>query len=305
MKAVYKKELRSYFNGTVAYIVIALLLITVSFCSYRYNVKYGYPGFEQMLLAENIIWWEYPISLLGSLAVKTALFVCPALLAMKAFAEEKHERTDALLYSLPVKMGDVVLGKYLAMMTVFLIPVAIFCFYPFVFSMYGTVNFSAVYSSILAYYLLIGALVAISSFMSTLTRIPAVAMVISIATILAVYGLPKIVAAALPDTEMASFLCISVLIFAVGGLLYLLTKSIYIGIISAFVLEIVNLVLYLFKPELFKGAFSDMVSAVSVFDRFDIFMFGIFDLKVIVYYISIIFVFVFLTIQSLEKKRYC
>lgn len=298
MKAIYKRELKSYFSSMTAYVVICIMVIFISVCSCIYNIMMGHPRFEDMLVADGT--W-LPISFF----VKAALIISPALLAMKSFSEEKHEKTDTLLYSLPIKMSNVVMGKYFAMLTVYLIPIGIFCLFPLILSSFGSVNFLSAYSSILAYFLLCGTLLAISMFMSTLTEFPVIAAVISIGAVSGVYIFPGIVELVLPDTAMASFACIVLFIIAIGAVVFGLTKNLYAGLISAFVLEIVNLTVYLLKPAVFEGAFTEILNSISVFERFNTFLTGTFDLTAIVYYVSIIFVFVFLTVQSLDKKRYC
>lgn len=289
MKAIFKRELKSYFGGMIAYIVIALILAFVGFVSSVLNLSGGYPNFEYSLAESYVI---------------LAVIIAIALLTMRCFADEKKEKTDQLLYSLPLNMSGIVMGKYLAMVTVFVIPMGFMCLYPLILSSFGSVNFLQTYSSILAFTLLGCALIAIGMFLSSLTETQVIAAVMSIGAFLAVFFMPTIVSTFLPDTALASFVCFIMLILVLALIVYSLTKSITAGFVTALVLEVANLVLYLVKPEIYAGAFPDMLSQLSLFDRYYTFIYGTFDLTAIIYYLSVSCIFVFLTVQSLEKKRY-
>ena len=64
------------------------------------------------------------------------------------------------------------------------------------------------------------------------------------------------------------------------------------------------LVVYLVTGESFEGLLPDIMSALSLFERFYVFVNGVFDLKAVAFYLSCIGFFLFLTVQSLEKRRY-
>ncbi|MBQ3182582.1 MAG: ABC transporter permease [Clostridia bacterium] len=289
MTAIYKRELRSYFGGMIAYIVIALMLAFVGFVSAIFNFFGGIPFFEYVFAEGYVV---------------MAMIIAISLLTMRSFADEKKERTDQLLYSLPLDMKSIVMGKYLAMLTVYLIPMLIMCLYPLVLSLFGNINFLQTYSSILAQVLLGACLISIGMFLSSLTETQVIAAVMTIGTFLAVYFMPTIAATFFPETAKASFICFIFLIGVVALIVYALTKNLYAAFGTALVLEVVNLVIYLVNKDIYAGAFPDMLDKISLFNRFGEFVNGSFDLTAIIYYLSVIGVFVFLTIQSLEKKRY-
>lgn len=113
MTAIYRRELRSYFQGMTAYVFIAFLLVFAGIYTMVYNLDAGYPNFEYVLQAMTIIF----------------LIAIP-ILTMRVIAEERRQKTDQLLYALPLGMTRVVLGKYLAMLTVVAIPCVIMGLYP-------------------------------------------------------------------------------------------------------------------------------------------------------------------------------
>lgn len=289
MKAIFKRELKSYFGGMIAYIVIALIIAFVGFVASVINLTNYYPNFEYSLSEAFTV-----------LAVIIAL----SLLTMRSFADEKRERTDQLLYSLPLKMSDIVIGKYLAMLTVYFVPVAFMCIWPLILNNFGDVNMLQTYSAILAQLLLGACLIAVGMFLSSLTESQVIAAVMTVGAFLAVYFMPIIVSTFLPETAKASFICFILLIAVIALIVYSLTANIYAGVITAIVLEVANLIVYLVKPELFESAFPDMLSNLSLFNKMNTFINGTFDITAIVYYLSVTGVFVFLTVQSLEKKRY-
>ena len=129
MTAIYERELRSYFNGMTAYVFVAFLLLFAGIYAMLYNLNNGYPNFEYVLQSMTIIF----------------LIAIP-ILTMRVIAEERRQKTDQLLYALPVGMTRVVLGKYLALLTVVALPCAIMVLYPVLLSTFGAVSFRTAWS---------------------------------------------------------------------------------------------------------------------------------------------------------------
>ncbi len=287
MSAVYKKELKSYFSNMTGYIAIALILVMAGIFVKLINFQYGYPNMETVLPTVALI-----------------LMLAVPIVTMKSFAEERHQKTDLLLYTLPLKTSQIVLGKYLAMMTVFAIPTVIMMFYPIVMSMYGTVSFLATYTSILAFYLLCAAMVAICMFMSSLTESQIIAAVLGVTALVVCYA-STLLAGALPDTAIASYIAFTVLICLIALAVYYFVRNYWIAFTTAVVLEAGILIVYLSDNSIFAGLFQKFVTAISIFDALNSFVTNqLVDMTVIIYYLSIAFLFCFLTVQSVEKRRW-
>lgn len=272
-------------NMTGYVFVAFMLLITGIFCT-AMNFKSHYPNFEYTLSSTSF----------------TFIFLIP-ILTMRALAEEKHQKTDQLLLSLPLSITDIILGKYFAMLTVLAIPVGIMCLYPLILMFYGTVYLTATYSAIFGFFLLGAALIAIGMFMSALTESQIIAAVLSFGSILLAYlmsGLSSLI----PSTAIASFIAFTLCILTVAGIVYYMTKNSTVAYIVAIVGEGIIFVLYFMKSSIFSGAFASVLGWLSLYDRFNSFVYGIFDLTSVIYYFSIIFVFVFFSIQSVEKQRW-
>ena len=82
------------------------------------------------------------------------------ILTMRTLAEERRQRTDQLLYSLPITTTQVVLGKYFALLVVYLIPLAVVSLYPLLFSQFGEVYLPTSYGSLFAFFMMGAALLA-------------------------------------------------------------------------------------------------------------------------------------------------
>ncbi len=285
MKAIFKKEIRSHFSDMTTYVIIAFMLFMVG------------------IFAEDLHFTGMITELEYSLYSVLLIFVITIpLLTMRSFACERSEGTDRLLYSLPIKLSKIVLGKYFSMLTVFFVPVAIICLYPLILSMFGTVNMLKTYAFILAFFLLGAALIAIGMFLSSVTENQVIAAVLSLGVLLVVYLLQGI-AQLVPDTALASLLCISGVIVVLGIVVFNMTKNFYAALSVSCVFEIAVLIVYFIKDSLFKGLFGTVLEEMSLFTRLDSFLDGTFDVASIVYFISVTFIFIFLTVQSLEKKR--
>lgn len=287
MLSIYKKELRSYFTNMTGYISVALILIMTGIFSRIVNFEGGYPAFEYVLPTVSLI-----------------LLLAVPIITMKSFAEERSLKTDILLYTLPINTTQIVIGKYFAMMTVFALPTAVMSIIPLVLSMYGDVNFLSSYASIIAFYLLCCAMVAICMFMSSLTESQIIAAVLGIAALVVCYA-SSLIANAVPGTAIASFIAFTVLVLLISLIVYYFVRNLNVSLITGVVIETLLLIFYLKNSNAFAGLFGKFIASVSIFDSFSSFVSNqLIDMTVIVYYTSIAFLFCFLTVQTVEKRRF-
>ena len=230
------------------------------------------------------------------------MFAVPVL-TMRSIAEEKHSRTDQLLYSLPMSVSSIVLAKYLAMVTVLAVPCAVMCLYPLILASFGTVYFTTAYASLLAFFLLGSALIAIGMFISSLTESQVIAAVVSLAVMVFINlmsGLANLIPAT-SGASLAGFIAIAVII---GMIVQVMIKSAVISVSVSVVLTAGCVLVYLGNPALFEGAIPSLLSSMALFDRMGAFQSGMFDMTAIIFYLSEIALFVYLTVQSMEKKRW-
>ena len=286
MSAIYKRELHSYFCGMTGPIFIAFMLLITGIYMTVYNLMGGYPNFE--------------IALSG---VSFVFLIAIPVLTMRSLAEEKHSRTDQLLYALPLSLSSVVMAKYLAMVTVLAVPVGVMCFYPLILGQYGTIGFASAYGSILAFFLLGCALIAIGMFLSSLTESQVIAAVLSVGVLLLTYLMAGL-AGMLPETAGASYAGFLVIAILIGLIVQAMLKNSTVSMGVTAVLVVILSALYFFRQEMFAGALPNLLEALALFDRMYSFTNGIFDLTAIVYYLTVAALFVYLTVQSMDKKRW-
>ena len=286
MTAVLRHELSSYFTNVTGYVFGAFLLLFAGIYTMVINLQSASPYFEYVLMNMDFIF----------------LIIVP-ILTMRVIADERRQKTDQLLYSLPLTMTQVALGKYLAMLVIFLIPVAVIGVYPLVLTAFGAVYLPAAYGALTGFFFLGASLIAIGMFISSLTESQAVAAGLCFVVMLLNYFISSL-ASYVPSTAFASFLCVAVCILVLGLIFRLLTRSGFAALVLTIVLEGGLVAAYTFRSADFQGLFPNLMEQLSLFDRFYEFVNGTFDLTAIVYYLTVIAVFVFLTVQSLEKRRW-
>ena len=286
MTAVLRHELSSYFTNVTGYVFGAFLLLFAGIYTMVINLQSASPYFEYVLMNMDFIF----------------LIIVP-ILTMRVIAEERRQKTDQLLYSLPLTMTQVALGKFLAMLVIFLIPVSVIGVYPLVLTAFGAVYLPAAYGALTGFFFLGASLIAIGMFISSLTESQAVAAGLCFVVMLLNYFISSL-ASYVPSTAFASFLCVAVCILVLGLIFRLLTRSGFAALVLTIVLEGGLVAAYTFRSADFQGLFPNLMEQLSLFDRFYEFVNGTFDLTAIVYYLTVIAVFVFLTVQSLEKRRW-
>ena len=248
MTAIYKRELKSYFQSMTGYVLIAFLVIFTGIYFMAYNLNSGYPYFSYVLMNINYV-----------------LIIIIPMLTMRSFAEERKNKTDQLLLAAPVKLFDIVMGKYLAMVTVFAVPCLIFCIFPIIIKSFGTAYLKVDYLSILMFFLLGCVYLAIGMFLSSLTESQIIAAVI----------------------------------------IYRMTGNWMIaGIIEAIGVVAVVIVSFV-KSSLFENILVNIMKKLYLADVFDNVAYNkLFDVSGLILYLSVAGVFIFLTMQSIQKRRW-
>lgn len=235
MFAIYKRELKSYFRSFIGFLFIAFTLFFLGLYFSVYNMLNGSPFFA------------YAIS-----SVTFVFLISVPILTMRVLAEEKRSKTDQLILTAPVSVGGIVMGKFLALLTIFLIPVVIICFYPLIMSRFGTVPMGEAYLAILAYFLFGMTAIAIGLFISSLTESQVIAAVLSFAVLFIGYMMSSICSMISPTGNW-------------------LTKILRCFDLSTHFGEMIN---------------------------------GTLNLTGIAYYVSVTALVLFLTVQSIQKRRY-
>ncbi len=255
MLAIYRKEMRSYFINPIGYVYLGIFLVfSALLCCYTTIVSgtYSTGGYFTFLIF--------------------AFIILIPILTMRLFAEERKLRTEQLLLTAPVTITGMVLGKYFAALTIYVGGVLLSCinFIPLyvlaaaeragessTLNHIGPVT-GEIVGSVIAIILLGAALIAVGTFVSSLTENQLSAAVITIGVIAGMVLLSTL--NSLTDSDG--------------------------------------------QPLIAWFAVRSVIDWVSVMSRFSNFSNGIFDYAAILYYASLAFVFLFLTVRVYEKRRW-
>ena len=254
MGAIFRHELRNYFHSLTAYVFGAFLLAVVGLGSVLYNLQAAVSNFEFVLSFASIIF-----------------VVIVPILTMRTLAEERRQRTDQLLYSLPITTTQVYLPTS--------------------------------YGSLFAFFMMGAALLAVGMFLSSLTDNQGFAAGIGIAAILLNYYSVSL-AEYTSSTAMGSLIALYVIALLLGVVIHNLTRNENLAYGVTLVLIAALSVAYFVNSSAFEGLLPDIMTKLSLFRQFNSFVNGAFDLTAIVYYVSVMGFFLFLSVQSMEKRRY-
>ena len=175
MFAIWKRELKASFQNVSGWLFIAAILAIYGLYYYAYNLRSGYPYIAYSLSAISFI-----------------MIVAVPVLTMRSFSEERHAKTDQLILTAPVSLGKIVLGKYLALLTVFTVDILLISVTPLILSAYGTVPFGESYVAILGFWLYGAACIAVGVLISSITESQVIAAVLSVAALFLGYMMSSI-----------------------------------------------------------------------------------------------------------------
>ena len=287
MLAIYKREFKSYFQSMVGCVFVAFLVAFTGIYFTAYNLNAGYPYFS------------YTLS--GSLIV---FIVGIPLITMRSFAEERKNKTDQLLLTAPVSLTKIVLGKYLAMISVVAIPNLIFCLFPLLIKMNGTAYLKTDYISIGVFFLLGCVYVAIGMFMSALTESQMIAFITTFGLLLILYLWNGIIGF-LPSSAIGSLIGLIVVFTIIIAYVYHMTENWMLSVVLEVIGIVASVATYIVKSSLFENLLTKILGKLALADVFtDITNNHIVDITGIVLYLSVIAIFIVLTIQAIQKRRW-
>ena len=287
MLAIYKRELKSCFHSMTGCVFIAFLVMFTGIYFMAYNLNAGYPYFS------------YTLS--GSLIV---FLVGIPLLTMRSFSEERKTKTDQLLLTAPVSLTKVVLGKYFAMVTVLAVPNVIFCLFPLLIKLQGTAYLLVDYSSIAVFFLLGCVYLAIGMFMSSLTESQIIAFISTFGILLLLYLWDGILSF-LPGSALSGMIGILLILTLIVVYIYHMTKNWMLAAGIEAVGIAAALIVYFVKSSLYENLLTKLLGRLALADVFmNISSSNIVDVSGLLLYVSILIIFVFLTIQTIQKRRW-
>lgn len=286
MTAIFKREFRSYFTGMVGYAVAAVSLFFLGLYFTNRNLLYQSSDFAGVLYTTTLI----------------LLFLLPAV-SMRSFAEERRARTDQLLLTSPVSIPAIVAGKFLAQLAVFCVPLTAAAVMPLILTAFGKVSLISAYAALLGYILLGGACLAVGTFISCLTENQIVAYLASFVVLLIAY-LMNGIKTMFTSGNLLAFVVFALVLVAAGAAVGVVCKNILAGGAVLVVGAAALFALFILRPAWLLSAFDAVLTALALFAPYAEIIGGSFSLPVILYYLSVIGVFLFFTGQTLERRRW-
>lgn len=235
MAAIYKREVKNYFHTVIGWLFMAAILFSISLYFVAYNLFSGDAYFSDSI---------------GSAAF--ILLLAVPVLTMRVLAEERKQKTDQMILTAPVEVGDIVLGKFFAMGTIMTIPIIIVMLYPLIMGKFGEIGYAQAYVAILGYWL---------------------------------YGLCCISVGTLISSMTENQVISAVLTFAVLFVTYIMS-----GICSLISTD--------------GNILTQVLNCGDFYDRFSGFLQGTLSINGIVYFVSVAALMLFLTCQSIQKRRW-
>lgn len=239
MFAIYKRELKSFFHSMTGWLFVAAVVFLTGIYFFAINLLSGYSSVANTVASSAFIY----------------VLTIP-ILTMRILSEERKQKIDQLTLTAPVSVGKIVLGKYLAMATVLLLPMLLVACFPLILSSFGTVAFAQDYTAIAGFLLYGLAAIAMGLFISSITESQVIAAIISFAAMFATYMM--------------------------SGIVSLLTSN------ENVVMEFIA-----------KG-----LETLDFSTRFDALLNGQLDMRAVFYFLTVIAVLLYLTTQSIQKRRY-
>lgn len=233
MVAIFKKEFKNFFRTPIAYVFLAPFIILASI------------QFIAILTYSNQASVDYILNYVNVLC----LFIVPVL-TMQLLSEEKAKKTDQLLLTAPIKVWDVVLGKFLAAYSVFFIGCLVTLIYPIIFSNIGSPIISETIGQYIGFMLIWGTFIAVGLFISSCTESQVVSAILTFVALFFMYQVDS------------------------------------------------------WSQSITNEWAKNIVEWFSVMSRYTDFQSGLLNLPNVVYYLSFIFVFLFLTKRNIETRRY-
>jgi len=286
MKAICKKEFRGFFTSMTGYVFLALILLLTGVYFTAYHLQAAYPKFAYTLRAMLFI-----------------LLLAVPVLTMRSLAEEKHQKTDQLLLTAPVSVTEIVLGKFLALLGVLGVAAAILAVYPLILLQFGDISLKESYNALLGFFLMGAAYLAIGLFISSLTESQVIAAVVTFVVLFVCY-VSSGIANFFPDTAGGSYFALAVLAAILCLLVYRLTAQVLPALILALIPEGALLAVYLLSPSFYEGLIRELFTVINLNAHYENFVDGILDLTAVIYYLSVTAVCLFLTVQTIQKRRW-
>ena len=286
MLAIFKRELKAYFQSPIGYIYMGLFLL-LSGVFYLFGHLYtGSSDFSGFL--GNIL--------------MIYLFAIP-LLTMRLFSEEKRQKTDQLLLTSPISVMGIVCGKFMAAMAVYMATLLFTVAYAVIIAIHGELLVMETLGSYIGFIFLGACYISLGIFISAGTENQLTAALVTFFVLMFVWLIDPL-GLLVPTDTSTGLISAFVLLAAVLLFIFLNTKN-WVIVLGTTILGSLTIGgFYLFRQNVFFGFIQRFLSWFSLNDRYEPFVRGLLRFDALVYYTSFAGLFLFLTIRIIEKRRW-
>ncbi|MCL2664102.1 MAG: ABC transporter permease [Defluviitaleaceae bacterium] len=286
MVSIFKKEIRAYFTQMTGYLFLMFMILLTGIYFALYCVYAQSPQYQAVLSGVTIVF-----------------FIMIPTLTMRLFAEEVRHKTDQLLYTSPLSVGKIVIGKFLAATALFLFGLLITGLFPLLLSRYGSLPTGQIMGAFFGFFLLGASFIAVGLFISVLTDNQIISAVATFA-VLFVFFMMDFIAISMPATTLASLVFLALIILGVAFVMYNSTKNVFAAAAVALVGFLAAGGIYLYNNLIFDGFIIKTLQWFSLYSRYGYFVNGIMNTSDVVYYVTFALVFIYLTVNVIEKRRW-
>ncbi len=285
MNSIFRKEYKHYFIGAVGWLTTTLLLLAAGLMTVLYGFVYGDRDVGYVLRAMQL-----------------PLILILPLISAGLWSRERRGGTDRLLFSLPVRTRQIVLGKYAAATLTFLLPTALLLVLPVIYSLYTEVAFLSAYSALLGYLLTGCATLAVGFLVSTFFRRAWVSYLVTVGVCLLLYLLP-VVAVLFAWLPWLALSLAAVFALLVGLAVFLATRRLLVAVaFDGFALGALTTA-YLISKDAFASAIDRVLVDTNPYEAMNAFSGGFFSLSGLLSLLAVIALCLLLTTLRLALFR--
>ncbi|MEE3420964.1 MAG: ABC transporter permease [Lachnospiraceae bacterium] len=286
MTAIYKKEMKSYMTSMTGAIAIAVSLLVTGLMFRYYNLYNGVLTFHYTMNNSTLMF-----------------YIVVPVLSMRVFAEERKQKTDQLLLTAPVSIPEIVFGKYLALISVFAIPMAVTAVYPLVMKAFGKETLGWDYACVICFFLMGCAYLAAGMFISSLTENVVIAAILSILFVF-VTQMVASTTSLFSSSNFASLVTLIIVSVLIGLLVYFMTEDFWACLGTIMGLSALWFIFYAVKPDWFSGKSTSIIGILDFSTHFSNVAGGSLNIADIVYFASAAAVGIILTMTSIQRRRW-
>lgn len=279
MTAIFKREFREYFSGLFGWIVTAVLALAGGLIAFVLNILAGSADFSTIFLT-----------------LSEVLIVVIPFLAAQTFTKERAIRNDLWLNSLPIRRTGMILGKFFAMLLLFLLPTALLAVFPPILDNIGNVSYGSAYIALFGYALMGCALLAICAFTASRMQNRIVSVIVNLVICGLIYFAP-LAATLFANLAWTGLLVLALICAGIGAYLVIRYRRILAGILATAIPLALLVLLYFLLPAFYTQFLPVLLDYCSLITLLNGFTVGHLDVPCAVYYLSIAVLFIYLTIQ--------